>query len=156
MISMSKPSPIISSFNGQASFNSWYRYAGRRFANRPNDFRIFKSPASGRLSGLNLYHGEVLASPPMEPIRTASHFFASSMVSSVSGTPCTSMEAPPSRRLVYSNLCPYFSQTASRTFFASSTISGPIPSPWINPIRYSISFSLFSSGWKTVLFSLCL
>ena len=43
--------------------------------------------ASGRLDGSSLYHGDVLASPPMEPISTASEAFAWAMASSVRGTP---------------------------------------------------------------------
>ena len=57
--------------------------------------RIFKSPASGLKFGGSWYQGEVLVSPPIEPISTASAAFAVSMASSVNGTPCTSMEAPP-------------------------------------------------------------
>ena len=101
MIIMSKPPSVMDSFNGQAPFSSSYRTAGRRLANRFNSFRILKSPASGRFDGSNWYHGEVLASPPIDPISTASHFFASATVSSVSGTPCTSMDAPPKSRSVY-------------------------------------------------------
>ena len=131
IIIISKPFPIISFLRGQACFNSLYKYAGRILANNSSSLRIFKSPASGLLSGGSLYHGEVLVLPPMEPISTASALLHTFTASSVSGTPCTSMEAPPISTSVYVKLWPYFSATASKTFLASLTISGPMPSPEI-------------------------
>ena len=50
--------------------------------------------ASGRFQ---FVPGRSLCIPPMEPIRTASEAFAVSTASSVSGTPCTSIEAPPNK-----------------------------------------------------------
>ena len=138
MIIISNPPSVISSFNGHAPFNSSYSTAGLKFAKRFNSFRIFKSPASGRLFGSNWYHGETFASPPIEPIKTASHDFASATVSSVNGIPCTSIEAPPSNNSLYLYVWPYTSPTLSNTFIASSTISGPIPSPLIIPTFNSI------------------
>ena len=95
MMTKSNPSPIISSFNGQAAFNSLYKYAGRILANNPRDLRSFKSPASGLNSGGSLYHEDVVVSPPMEPIKTASDDLHTSIASSVNGTPVASIEHPP-------------------------------------------------------------
>ena len=138
MIIISNPPSVNSSFSGQAFFSSSYSTAGRRFANRFSSFRIFKSPASGRLDGSNRYHGEVLVSPPIDPISTASLSFAKRIISSVSGTPCTSIDAPPIKSCVYLHSCPYTSATCSNTFIASVTISGPIPSPLITPMFHII------------------
>ena len=80
-----------------AFINSSYKYAGRRFANRLSDLRSFKSPASGRSSGANLYHGDVEVFPPIDPISTASLAFAAAIASSVKGTPVASIEHPPIR-----------------------------------------------------------
>ena len=78
-------------------------------------------------------------------ISTASLLFAASIASSVRGTPCTSMDAPPRRISVYCMVWPNFSATLSNTFLASPTISGPIPSPGIHPICNSITASIPSS-----------
>ena len=100
MIIISKPPSVISSFKGQAPFNSSYNTAGLKFANRFNAFLIFSNPASGLLDGSSLYQGDVLASPPIDPSNTASLFFASSIVSSVNGTPYVSIDAPPIKSCV--------------------------------------------------------
>ena len=139
MIIISKPSPIMSSRSGQASFNSSYRYAGLKFAKRFNAFLNLSNPASGLKFGESLYHGEVLVLPPMEPINTASDAFAASIASSVNGTPVASMEHPPIKISSYSNSCPNSLPTLSNTFFASFTISGPIPSPEMTPTRNFIA-----------------
>ena len=60
-----------------------------------NDFLNLRSPASGLFSGGSLYYGDVAVFPPIEPIKTASEAFAVAIASSVKGTPCTSIEAPP-------------------------------------------------------------
>ena len=82
-----KPLRLISSFKGQAAASSSYSRAGLKLANRFRALRIARSPASGRFSGGRRYQGEVAASPPMEPISTASAAFACSTASSVRGTP---------------------------------------------------------------------
>ena len=111
------------------SLSSGYRYAGLKFAKSESALRIPRSPASGLFSGGSLYHGDVDVLPPIEPIRTASEDLAISMVSWVSGTPYLSIEHPPISTSVKIISCPYTLATLSRTFFASATISGPIPSP---------------------------
>ena len=88
-----------------------------------------------------MYQGEVEVFPPMEPISTASAAFAVAIASSVRGTPQASMDAPPMRISVYSISCPNFSATLFRTFSASVTISGPIPSPLMTVILHFIRFS---------------
>ena len=104
MIIISNPSPIISSRSGHASFNSSYKYAGLKFANKFKDFLNFNNPASGLNSGANLYHGEVAVLPPMEPISTASDAFAAAIASSVNGTPVASIEHPPIKIASYKKL----------------------------------------------------
>ena len=97
IIIISKPSPIMSSLRGQASFNSSYKYAGLRFAKRLRLFLSLSNPASGRLSAGSLYQGLVDVLPPIEPISTASEAFAASIASSVRGSPVASIEQPPIR-----------------------------------------------------------
>ena len=86
---------MISSFKGQAPFNSLYKYAGLRLANKFKDFLIFNKPASGLNEGSNLYQGDVVVSPPIDPNKTASLSFAISIASSLKGVPQTSIEQPP-------------------------------------------------------------
>ena len=84
---MSNPPSVNSSFKGQAPFNSSYKTAGLKLANNPNSLRIFNNPASGRRLGSNLYQGDVVVSPPIDPSKTLSLFLAIANASSVRGTP---------------------------------------------------------------------
>ena len=97
---ISSPSPIISSFNGLAFFNSLKRIAGLRFVKTSNSFLIFKSPFSGLNSASILSH----LGPPTAPKRTASLFLQISIVSSDRGTPYLSIDSPPKYPLVKINL----------------------------------------------------
>ena len=91
----SNPFSPVSFFKTQASDNSLYKYAGRKLAKSFNSFLNLSKPASGLNFASSLYQGDVLGSPPIEPIKTASALVASFMASSVSGTPHASMDAPP-------------------------------------------------------------
>ena len=142
---MSKPSPIISLLSGQALDSSLYRYAGLRLAKSPSSFLILRSAASGLKLGAMSYQRELPTFPPTAPSKTASEFFAVARAVSVSGVPCLSIEQPPMSISVNLKLCPNFPATYSRTFFASATISGPIPSPGIKAI---FAFILSASYFK--------
>ena len=109
-------------------------------ANSSSPFLIARSPASGLLSGGSSYQLSTPTLPPTAPKRTASDAFAVASASSVRGTPYASIEQPPISTSLYVNLCPYFSATLSRTFLASRTISGPIPSPGISVTLNSITY----------------
>ena len=67
--------------------------------------RRASSPFSGRRAGSTASH----FGPPTLPISTASAALQAASVSSVSGTPNASMDAPPSLRSSKQNVWPYFS-----------------------------------------------
>ena len=94
-MTISNPSPIISSLRGHAPLSSLNRYAGRILAKSPSSLRILRSPASGLRLGATSYHLELPTLPPTAPRRTESLDLATARASSESGTPYASMEHPP-------------------------------------------------------------
>src|ERR1700730_4993078 len=109
---------------------------GRRLAKPPRAWRIWRRPASGRLSGgraLNLLS-------PTAPRRTASHSRAASSVAVGSGEPVSGMAMPPMRPSTKVKSWPPSSATARRMLVASRVTSGPMPSPARTAILRRIRF----------------
>src|SRR5215217_463528 len=118
--SRSVPS-MRSRLSGLASRSAGLGRTGRMFANRPSSLRRPSRPCSGRAAP-----GSVLShlGPPTAASSTASALRQLSSTSSVSGTPCASIEAPPISSSSMSK-----SPTAASSRLAASMISGPMPSP---------------------------
>ena len=73
---------------------------GADWRTRASSLRRRSRPASGRMSKGTVSH----FGPPTEPNSTASAASARATVASVTGTPCASIEAPPTRSSVISKL----------------------------------------------------
>src|SRR3990170_4459649 len=110
---------------GEASTSIGKHLAGRRFANRSSSFRSRSRPRSGRLScGTSSHLG-----PPTAPKRMARLASQSRNVTSGSGSPVSSMAAPPARPCSNSKPTPEPFATTWRILNASGVTSWPIPSP---------------------------
>src|SRR5215469_9257450 len=120
----SSPS-TISRLRLEASASASKTTAGRKLANRSISLRSRKMPRSGRSSNGRLSH----FAPPTAPNSTASLATAAAIVSSVSGTPCSSSAAPPTRPSVTSKLAIWRRSKNSTRRNACRMISGPMPSP---------------------------
>ena len=121
---MSSPR-TTSGFRVDAPASCGQETAGRRFAKTPSSDRRASSPRSGRmLRSIPSHRG-----PPTAPSRMASQARARSSVPPGSGTPQASTASPPIGACSISKPGSASPRRASRTFSASATISGPIPSP---------------------------
>ena len=127
----------ISVFSGERPASESNTASGRRLAYSPSDLRIRSSPCSGRTlaDGSLSYFGS-----PIAPNNTASERRQTACVSAGYGSPVASIAQAPTSAFSYLKTCPYFAATRSRTFTASPTISGPIPSPGKSAIFSSIFF----------------
>src|SRR5512147_1537966 len=123
-IMMSRPR-TISGFSVEASTSASKTTAGRRLANSSISLRSRSKPRSGLISNGSRSH----FGPPTAPSRTASAASASAIVLSVIGTPCASIEAPPTSPCETSKPMPRLRSSHSMTRRTSAITSGPMPSP---------------------------
>ena len=124
MIMMSRPL-TISGLSDEASTSASNTLAGRRLAKRSISLRRRSRPRSGFLLKSAVSH----FGPPTEPNSTASASRAFFMASSLSGTPCLSRAAPPTRSSLMSKPIARFLPIQAMILRTSFITSGPIPSP---------------------------
>ena len=121
---MSRPA-TSSRFRLEASASASNTSAGRRLANSSMSLRRRSRPRSGFCANGRLSH----FGPPTAPSSTASAFIAFSIAASVKGTPCLSIEQPPTSSSSVSKLSAWFLPNQSSTRFTCAITSGPMPSP---------------------------
>ena len=127
---------ITSGFSVEEFTKELKTIAGLKFANKSISFLILSNPRSGLISKLSLSH----FSPPTAPSKTASTFFAFCIVSSVIGSPYSSIEAPPIEPRIILKFELVFFVIQSISFTACSDISLPIPSPGRSKTSKSFCF----------------
>ncbi len=137
---MSTPS-ITSGFSVVESTSMGRTFTGRRLAKRASSLRSASRPSSGR----TLFRGSSHLGPPTAPSSTAWHLRHILSVAAVRASPEASMAIPPISPSWRLNSCPNRLPTASRTFSASATTSGPTPSPGKTAIS---NFILWLSFWS--------
>ena len=113
---------MMSGRSGHAPASCGWIVQGRRLANTCMPLRRASRPFSGRRAGSTPSH----FGPPTLPMSTASAALHLASVSSVSGKPKASMDAPPSAHSSKRKVWPYFAATFSSTLTACATISGPM------------------------------
>src|SRR5487761_134250 len=120
----SRPS-TTSRFRVEASASAAKTKAGRRLAKSSMSLRSRSKPRSGFCAKGRLSH----FGPPTAPSRIASVSSAAFIAASVSGMPCLSMAAPPTRSSLTSKLAIRRLSKYSMTRAAWCVTSGPMPSP---------------------------